>query len=37
MTDEHCVTWRGYRNARPKFVEGWWNLVNWNFVNQNLA
>jgi len=26
-----------YRNARPKFVEGWWNLVNWNFVNQNLA
>jgi Fe-Mn family superoxide dismutase len=26
-----------YRNARPKFVEGWWNLVNWDFVNQNFA
>jgi len=26
-----------YRNARPKFVESWWNLVNWDFVNQNLA
>lgn len=26
-----------YRNARPKFVESWWNLVNWEFVNQNLA
>jgi len=26
-----------YRNARPKFVESWWNLVNWAFVNENLA
>ncbi len=26
-----------YRNARPKFVESWWNIVNWDFVNQNLA
>jgi Fe-Mn family superoxide dismutase len=26
-----------YRNARPKFVESWWNLVNWDFVNQNFA
>lgn len=25
-----------YRNARPKFVEGYWELVNWNFANQNL-
>jgi len=24
-----------YRNARPKFVEGFWELVNWNFANQN--
>jgi Fe-Mn family superoxide dismutase len=26
-----------YRNARPKFVESWWNIVNWDFVNQNFA
>jgi len=26
-----------YRNARPKFIEGFWNLVNWNFVNKNLG
>lgn len=26
-----------YRNARPKYVEAYWNLVNWNFVNQNLV
>jgi Fe-Mn family superoxide dismutase len=26
-----------YRNARPKFVEMWWNLVNWDFVSQNFA
>jgi Fe-Mn family superoxide dismutase len=26
-----------YRNARPKFVESWWNVVNWDFVNQNFA
>lgn len=25
-----------YRNARPKFVEGFWELVNWDFANQNL-
>jgi len=24
------------RNARPKYVENFWNLVNWNFVNENL-
>lgn len=25
-----------YRNERPKFVEAFWNLVNWEFVNNNL-
>lgn len=25
-----------YRNARPKFVEGFWDIVNWNFANKNL-
>ena len=26
-----------YRNARPKFIEELWNLVNWDFANKNLA
>ena len=25
-----------YRNARPKFVEGFWEIVNWEFANKNL-
>ena len=25
------------RNARPKFLENFWKLVNWNFVEENLA
>jgi superoxide dismutase, Fe-Mn family len=25
-----------YRNARPKFVDAFWNLTNWEFVNNNL-
>lgn len=24
------------RNARPKYIENFWNLVNWDFVNNNL-
>ncbi|HET8701068.1 MAG TPA: Fe-Mn family superoxide dismutase [Nitrococcus sp.] len=24
-----------YRNARPKYLEAFWNLVNWDFVNRN--
>jgi Fe-Mn family superoxide dismutase len=26
-----------YRNARPKYVEAFWNLVNWEFVAKNLG
>ncbi|MGM5632074.1 superoxide dismutase [Apibacter raozihei] len=25
-----------YRNARPKFIDGFWEIVNWDFANQNL-
>ena len=25
-----------YRNARPKFVEDFWEIVNWDFANKNL-
>ena len=25
-----------YRNARPKYIEVFWNLVNWDFVADNL-
>ncbi len=26
-----------YRNARPNYMNGFWALVNWDFVNQNYA
>lgn len=37
-----CDVWEhayyiDYRNARPKYVEVFWNLVNWDFVSQNYA
>ena len=37
-----CDVWEhayyiDYRNARPKYVENFWNLVNWDFVASNLG
>ncbi len=37
-----CDVWEhayyvDYRNARPKYVEAFWNLVNWDFVAAQLA
>ncbi|ACR12398.1 Fe-Mn family superoxide dismutase [Teredinibacter turnerae] len=26
-----------YRNARPSYMDAFWNLVNWDFVNANFA
>ena len=26
-----------YRNARPKYIEEYWKLVNWDFANANIA
>ena len=26
-----------YRNERPRFVEGFWDVVDWEFVSKNLA
>ncbi len=25
-----------YRNARPKFIEKYWDIINWDFANENL-
>lgn len=37
-----CDVWEhayyiDYRNARPKYVEAFWDLVNWDFVASNFA
>ncbi len=37
-----CDVWEhayyiDYRNARPKYLEAFWNLVNWDFVSQQWA
>lgn len=48
LTDESvkplltCDLWEhayyiDYRNARPKYMEAFWSLVNWDFVNKNFA
>ncbi len=39
LAEMSCIAGVGddYRNLRPKYVEAFWNLVNWDFVAKNFA
>ncbi|MEJ2373668.1 MAG: superoxide dismutase, partial [Sulfurimonas sp.] len=37
-----CDVWEhayylDYQNLRPDYLQGWWKLINWNFVSENFA
>jgi superoxide dismutase, Fe-Mn family len=37
-----CDVWEhayylDYQNLRPDYLQGWWQLINWNFVSENFA